>query len=242
MAQYHLHREIAAHLTPTEVQLLWGDIMPVLKLEELNIATIAMFNLCLAKKIPAKPLVEHLLRRSVLEYSLFSHPELARYLCSPNNDKLCYYRWLAEYHRPLCFFEYYFALYPDIFHDVDTVRLCAIAVQYNNTVLLSWLRDPNTGIGRYQWDYALYCCAAKNGNIAMLERLRDPQLDGGVCPWNIWACITAAEYGQLDALCWLRNPTIGNSHCPWLHQYCCVIAEQNRHSHVVDWLLTQDPE
>ena len=243
MAASYLLRDITAHLTPTEIKLFENESIPTLKLGEFNIATTAMFNFCLAKKIPARQLVDHILRQSTLEYTLFSHPEFAPYLYPPDdNSNLGYYFLLAKYHRPLKFFEYYFTLYMDIFYDLHSTHICDIAVRCNYTALLCWLRNPHTGVGAYVGHTGLCTNAAKHGNIAMLEHLRTPFLKGTRCPWGAWACVYACENGHLDTLRWLRNPHTGGGVCPWFYQYCIVIAEQNSHSHIVTWMSAQAPE
>lgn len=241
MLSCHLHQEIAVHLTSVEQTLLWGEFMPILHTDEINVATPAMFRLCLTRAIPAARLVSHILCQVNLNYALFSYPGFAPYLYPPSSKVQCYYNILVQYHRPLCFLEYYSRLYPHVFRDTTSTHFCIIAVRYNNVMVLRWLRDSTLGVGQYDWTAELCTIAAGNGNCAMLQRLRDPTLDGGICPWSSWACVAACENGHLKALCWLRNPNTGNGTCPWTYQYCLVIARQNKHQHIVNWMSTQAP-
>ena len=146
---------------------------------------------------------------------------------------------IIQHHRPVAILAEVIGMIPMMPIDVRASAYCSLAAKANNKPALDWLRDPNTGFGRYHWSEWTCYNAAKHGHLAMLQDLRNPNTNGGMCCWKSETCEIASEYGHLAILQWLRNPNKTGGACPWCKPYCRDLAIDSGHLDVVAWIDTQ---
>ena len=87
--------------------------------------------------------------------------------------------------------------------------------------LLKWARDNNC-------PYDVWVCAgaAMNGHLEVLKYLHENGYE-----WDAWACTRAAKNGHLEILKYLHA-----NGCLWDKSECVLLATQNDHQHIIDWL------